>query len=56
MTILFQSILMSAAVIIAVCAIVFPIIFLVQFHGFRKDFRRAFLQDNAQEANDEQQN
>lgn len=53
MTIVFQSILMGTLLILAACAIVFPILFLVQFHGFRSDFRQAFLQDKSQEADDE---
>ena len=45
MDIVFQSIVMAALVILAACAVVFPVLFLVQFHGFRKDFQKAFLQE-----------
>ncbi|MBQ7889957.1 MAG: hypothetical protein IJ356_09390 [Erysipelotrichaceae bacterium] len=44
MTIVFQSVVMGALVLIAASAIVFPILFLVQFHGFRKDFKKAFIE------------
>ena len=44
MTIVFQSVVMGALVLLAACAIVFPTLFLVQFHKFRKEFRSAFLE------------
>lgn len=53
MTIVYQSIVMGALVLIAASLIVFPILFLVQFHGFRKDFRQAFVAE-AEETHDEQ--
>ena len=44
MTVVFQSVVMGALVLICASLIVFPVLFLVQFHGFRKDFRRAFIE------------
>ena len=54
MTVVFQSVLMGALVIITACAIVFPILFLVQFHRFRNEFKEAFLTKANQENHHEQ--
>lgn len=53
MTIVFQSVATGALILLAACAIVFPTLFLVQFHGFRKDFRKAF---KIEESNEEIKN
>ena len=54
MTIVFQSVLMGSLVILTACAIVFPILFLVQFHHFRNEFKEAFLIKADQENHHEQ--
>ena len=53
MTIIYQSIMMGALLLIAASLIVFPILFLVQFHGFRKDFRKAFLHEENEDTHHE---
>lgn len=37
MNIVFSAIIVACLVIIAICCIVFPILFLVSFHRFRKE-------------------
>ena len=49
MSILLQSVATGALVVLAVCAIVFPTIYLVQFHGFKKDFKKAFHLEDSDE-------
>ena len=49
MTIVLQSVATGALVVLAVCAIVFPTILLAQFHGFKKDFKKAFHLEESDE-------
>ena len=49
MTIVLQSVATGALVVLAVCAIVFPTIFLAQFHGLRKDIIKAFHLEDSDE-------
>lgn len=43
MLIIYQSLVIAFLAIIAVCCIVFPILFLVSFHSFRKDIHELVL-------------
>jgi len=53
MTLIYQSIVMGTLLMIASSLIVFPILFLVQFHNFRKDFKKAFLHEEVEDTYDE---
>ena len=44
MEIVFESIVIACLVCLAACAIVFPILFLVQFSRFRKEVTAAMLE------------
>ncbi|WP_156133053.1 hypothetical protein [Beduini massiliensis] len=53
MSVTFASIALACLVVIAVCSIVFPIIFIVSFNRFRKEMKQTFEKRNLEEVKDE---
>lgn len=53
MSVTFASIALGCLIVMAVCSIVFPIIFIVSFNRFRKEMKQTFEKRNVEEVEDE---
>lgn len=49
MSVTFTSIILACLIVMAVCSIVFPIIFIVSFNRFRREMKQTFEKRNLKE-------
>ncbi|MFQ6861085.1 MAG: hypothetical protein ACLROI_07745 [Beduini sp.] len=53
MSVTFASIALACLIVMAVCSIVFPILFIVSFNRFRREMKQIFEKRNLEEVEDE---